>query len=84
MHTYIRLPGVTSVPLLIVSPSPGRDGVDVPIQDLCLLRLVERVLPRHLEGNLLPREVGDDTARTDGLAELLLDVLICHTIHEQL
>ena len=84
MHTYIRLPGMPSVPLLIVSPTPRGDGVNVPVQDLCLLRLVERVLPRHLEGNLLPRQVGDDTARTDGLAELLLDVLIRHTIHEQL
>ena len=72
------------VPLLLVSSSSGRDGMNVPVQDLCLLRLVERVLPRHLEGNLLPRQVGDDTARTDGLAKLLLDVLIRHTIHEQL
>jgi len=84
MHTYIRLPGMTFVPLLIVSSSPRRDGVYVPVQNLCLLSLIERVLPRDLEGNLLPREVGDDTARTDGLTELLLDVLISHTIHEQL
>ncbi len=58
--------------------------MNVPVQDLCLLRLVERVLPRDLESNLLPRQVGDNTARTDRLPELLFDVLISHTIHEQL
>jgi len=55
MHTYIRLPGMAFVTLLIVSSSPWRDGVYVPVQNLCLLSLIERVLPRDLEGNLLPR-----------------------------
>ena len=85
-QSYIWLPGLAVETLRVVtsSSSSRRDGVYVPVQDLCLLRLEERVLPRHLEGNLLPRQVRDDTARTNGLPELLLNVLVRHTVHEQL
>ena len=58
--------------------------MNVPVQDEGLLRLVERVLPRNLEGNLLPRQVRDDATRTDGLTQLLFNVLIRHTIHQKL
>ena len=74
---------MTLVPLGIVNP-PGGDGVNIPVQDECLLRLVERVLTRNLEGNLLPRQVRDDAARTDGFTQLLFYVMIRHTIHQKL